>query len=99
MYQYEELGWFGSGWGLLGNYCECSIEPSGFISHWVSSDVELFIKNYKSNSRWGFELFIIIVWLFYLLKWLLLGILQMFKNNFTMKYYCKKFKMNYLRKK
>ena len=35
-YQYEELGWFGSGYGLLESPCECDIKPPGYISHGVS---------------------------------------------------------------
>ena len=36
MYQYKELGWFGSGCGLLESPCECGIEPPGSIRHGVS---------------------------------------------------------------
>ena len=36
MYQYEELDWFGSGYGLLESSCAFDIEPSGSISHGVS---------------------------------------------------------------
>ena len=35
-YQYDELGWFDSGQGLLESPCECGIEPLGSISHGVS---------------------------------------------------------------
>ena len=35
-YKCGELGWFGSGYGLLESPCECGIEPPGFISHGVS---------------------------------------------------------------
>ena len=33
--QYEELGWFGSGLGLLESPCVCDIEPPCSISHGV----------------------------------------------------------------
>ena len=28
-YEFDELGWFGSGYGLLESSCECGIEPPG----------------------------------------------------------------------
>ena len=33
MYQYEELGLFDSGQGLLEIICECGIEPTSSINH------------------------------------------------------------------
>ena len=36
MYQYEKLGLFGSGQGLLESPCGCSVEFPGSISHGVS---------------------------------------------------------------
>ena len=35
--QYEQIDWFGSGYELLENPCECDIEPPSPISHGVSS--------------------------------------------------------------
>ena len=40
-YQYEELSWFGSGWGLLEGLCECGIEPPGFRNHGLSKSGDL----------------------------------------------------------
>ena len=34
--QYEELGRFGSGYGLLESACECGIEPPDSINHRTS---------------------------------------------------------------
>ena len=42
-YQYEDLGWFGSGKGLLENPSECGIEPLGSISHGVSINIIILL--------------------------------------------------------
>ena len=44
-YQYEELGRFASGYGLMESPCKCAIDPPGSISHVVNSQS---ISKYKS---------------------------------------------------